>query len=265
MAIYTDANDLLTSTIEDLAGNDKIKEVLVRYLGANWLRLSLQDTPTASLNLLVGEALPNEVVYELMACQEEGKPSAPACLADVDKASIHEKAESLRKRHDPIGKFYADHDEIDSSCEETLSVLTSADNSLPEVKETDIYRLQTSLTRFFSLLEEHFSLEEEKLFPAIGAHIGFEGGPLAVMLYEHKLILSRAGFLRNLLAELVRDTSKSYLGLATFRLHFVAFSVFLRSHAGKEDAILFPMADEMLSAEEKSLLAKEISSSADAG
>jgi hemerythrin-like domain-containing protein len=87
----------------------------------------------------------------------------------------------------------------------------------------------------------HFALEEQSLFPALARHLPASQGPLAVMSAEH------AEF-RALLAHLAAAVrAGSYAGQ---RAHATEIVALLRAHIDKEDHVLFPLAEQLLSAEE---------------
>lgn len=86
----------------------------------------------------------------------------------------------------------------------------------------------------------HHGKEETALFPAMeGAGVPKDGGPIGVMLAEHE---AGRGFVRQMAASVGKDdrafarATQGYVGL-------------LRQHIAKENGVLFPMADKVLSAE----------------
>lgn len=108
---------------------------------------------------------------------------------------------------------------------------------------------------FFRLFADacHHHKEEELLFPLLEARgIPREGGPIGVMLYEHRLgrghvaamaeALERAGDGDGEARERFRGAAESYLDL-------------LAQHIFKEDQVLFPMGDGVLSEEDQADLA----------
>lgn len=98
----------------------------------------------------------------------------------------------------------------------------------------------------------HHGKEERHLFPALAA-CGFpaEGGPLAVMRAEHdegRALLARmAGALAGA-GPVPPDAA------AEFRSAALAYVALMRDHIAKENGVLFPMADGMLSAVEQARL-----------
>jgi hemerythrin-like domain-containing protein len=89
----------------------------------------------------------------------------------------------------------------------------------------------------------HHAKEEKLLFVKMEERgIPVQGGPIAVMLHEHELGRGLLRAARQALDEAaaagVRDNLDGYVRL-------------LRAHIRKEDQILFPMADQILTAEDQ--------------
>ena len=94
--------------------------------------------------------------------------------------------------------------------------------------------------RFLAAMEHHFSLEEQILFPQVEDHIGHTSGPTAVMRLEHQQM-------RQILTEMAEYLTvhdpESYLGLAETLL------ILMQQHNAKEEQILYPLSDNLLSHE----------------
>lgn len=119
------------------------------------------------------------------------------------------------------------------------------------------YMLREQVAVFTEQLQKHALKEDDVLFPMMAAHIGREFGPIAVMEHEHEQaemnlerFLEAAGPDET---ELGDEEAKFIAGYAAF-----AYSI-LTQHFNKEENVLFPMAERMLSEEEKAQLAKLIS------
>jgi regulator of cell morphogenesis and NO signaling len=84
---------------------------------------------------------------------------------------------------------------------------------------------------------QHFTLEEDALFPVLGRHLGVEQGPLAVMNSEHQAFRELLGGLGTALGTQRLDMQRQYAA---------EIIELLRSHIMKEDDILFPMAQRIL-------------------
>lgn len=98
----------------------------------------------------------------------------------------------------------------------------------------------------------HRRKEEEVLFPALAKQIGVEGGPIGVMLSEHSTEKELLTDLRAAVdsAKAGKDTKDEIRGAAQGILDL------LRPHIQKEDNILYPMAEQILSPEEQAAVAR---------
>lgn len=99
----------------------------------------------------------------------------------------------------------------------------------------------------------HHRKEEGVLFPAMAAAgLPADGGPLVVMLHEHE---EGRGFIRRMrqaaLAMAAGDMSARAAVVANTR----GYVDLLRSHIAKEDTVLFPMADQIISLSEQARVA----------
>ena len=94
-------------------------------------------------------------------------------------------------------------------------------------------------------LELHLRKEEEALFPPLEAMIGANGGPTAVMRYEHEDLRAKNKELQSLVADFgdAEKTQQNTHGLQGTISHIYEV---LTQHIHKEDYILFPMANDAL-------------------
>jgi hemerythrin-like domain-containing protein len=103
----------------------------------------------------------------------------------------------------------------------------------------------SDLAGFATFLEgevlQHFTLEEQALFPLLAGHLSPTQGPLAVMHAEHARFRELLAGLANALRDGNRNTQRT-LAAEIIEL--------LREHIAKEDHVLFPMATRVLSAAE---------------
>jgi hemerythrin-like domain-containing protein len=95
----------------------------------------------------------------------------------------------------------------------------------------------------------HNEREEEVLFPMMERYMPAQAGPTAVMRAEHRELWDLLGRLRAALSGSAPDP-------APVRATGLAVVDLLRRHIEKENAILFPMAQQMLSAEEMEEVAR---------
>ena len=96
-----------------------------------------------------------------------------------------------------------------------------------------------ALAKFRAALESHMKLEEEMLFPAFEQATGMDGGPTAVMRSEHREMLQQ---LDALASAITTGNGDGFDELARSFLHI------LDAHSMKEEKILYPMCDRLVSA-----------------
>ncbi|MDE3840384.1 hemerythrin [Bacillus methanolicus] len=120
----------------------------------------------------------------------------------------------------------------------------------------ELLQLREKVKLFLSHLDPHSEREEGVLFPMMAKYIGSTTGPIAVMEYEHDQAKRNiAAFLEKttmLDKEVNMEAAKE---LASYVIN--AYMI-LTEHFMKEENVLFPMAERMLSDEEKEELAKHI-------
>ncbi len=112
-------------------------------------------------------------------------------------------------------------------------------------------------------LAQHARKEDDALFPALDAIIGAESGPTYVMRAEHKEIHGQGELLRQTLHELnavehpkieaggakLRELAAKGGSAETLKTNAEEIIRLLDMHFGKEEQILFPMAENMLDEE----------------
>jgi hemerythrin-like domain-containing protein len=108
-------------------------------------------------------------------------------------------------------------------------------------------RLKSDVSTFVAELDPHSEREEGVLFPMLGVYIGTQSGPIAAMEYEHEQAKSLINeFL--IKAENTQLTSEERMNLSELVKN--AYDVLIQ-HFSKEENVLFPMAERMLTDEEK--------------
>ncbi|OIJ10185.1 hypothetical protein BKP35_13835 [Anaerobacillus arseniciselenatis] len=119
-----------------------------------------------------------------------------------------------------------------------------------------IDQLHEKLSIFIAELEPHSDREEDVLFEMMVKYIGREGGPIAVMEYEHNTAkLNLKEFMDKV--AFIKENEKTITKEEAFDLfrHLKIVYLTLTDHFMKEENILFPMAEKTLSDEEKEELA----------
>jgi hemerythrin-like domain-containing protein len=101
----------------------------------------------------------------------------------------------------------------------------------------------------------HHAKEENLLFPVLGLK-GFspQQGPVAVMLHEH---VEGRNFVKGMSENLELYNQGNKAALTAIYSNMLGYAELLRNHIGKENNILFRMADKVLSdAEQQTLLSQ---------
>ncbi|MGX9708494.1 hemerythrin domain-containing protein [Laceyella tengchongensis] len=119
-----------------------------------------------------------------------------------------------------------------------------------------LHELKEKAIRFERELNPHSEREEGFLFPMMAQYIGRESGPIAVMEYEHNQGKEN---LQTFIAKIDQATTPVHVEKAKEIASFMieAYNI-LSQHFMKEENVLFPMAERLLSSEEKNLLAEKI-------
>ena len=99
----------------------------------------------------------------------------------------------------------------------------------------------------------HHHKEEEVLFPALEERSSAAGGPVSIMLSEHMAGREAMGVIAASLARANEDAGARSDVLENLRL----YAYLLRLHIQKEDAVLFPLAEETLNDQEQEMMAEE--------
>jgi hemerythrin-like domain-containing protein len=128
-------------------------------------------------------------------------------------------------------------------------VLSEVERRLPAEGEFPTAFLEQALDFFVNFADgcHHFK-EEQALFPALSrAGVPVEGGPIGVMLADHRFGRSCIGAIRDSLpAARLGDAD----AIRTIRMHALDYVDVLRRHIGKEDHVLFQIAQHVLSQDE---------------
>lgn len=119
-----------------------------------------------------------------------------------------------------------------------------------------LIQLEKQVSAFVAGLEPHSDKEDNVLFPMMAKYIGRETGPIAVMEYEHE----EAKRNLRLFAEAMRARSAVVDADHAQRIarYAIEAQTVLTEHFMKEEQVLFPMAQQLLSDEEKSELGQRM-------
>jgi hemerythrin-like domain-containing protein len=94
----------------------------------------------------------------------------------------------------------------------------------------------------------HHGKEERHLFPLMEARgVARQGGPIGVMLHEHEL---GRGHIRAMVQALPEASSSAGEAVGAFTGNARRYVGLLRQHIQKEENVLFPMAEQLLTAQD---------------
>jgi regulator of cell morphogenesis and NO signaling len=161
---------------------------------------------------------------------------------EQDKLSL--PLQNLKDAHTPLRQMMEELYEMGGSI---LSNQTPQHQDLADLKER--------VVNFVTHLEPHSELEEGLLFPLLGNYIGRETGPIAVMEYEHDQAKKHLKLFLDQTDQLERVEFKDYNDITDNVIQ--AYHI-LTDHFMKEENVLFPLAEKMLSDEEKVELQEKI-------
>lgn len=95
--------------------------------------------------------------------------------------------------------------------------------------------------------EKHFEMEEKTLFPEFDAKNGMSCGPTEVMRREHEQIRFNIAMIKKALES---NNKNQILGACE------SLNILTQQHNSKEEQILYPMCDQVLSNEANELIGK---------
>lgn len=148
----------------------------------------------------------------------------------------------LRHEHEAVGHML-------DAAEAVAGRLERNEPVRPEVLE--------GIQEFFALFVDqcHHGKEEEILFPALARRgVPVEGGPIGVMLHEHEEGRELAAQLRSFAGAYARGEAGAGTAWARAARRYAHL---LAEHILKENSVLFPLAEGILSPEEQNALGAE--------
>ncbi|WP_113927052.1 hemerythrin domain-containing protein [Bacillus sp. P14.5] len=148
------------------------------------------------------------------------------------------------------------NDQKQTIYDQSRSLISSISKGIYKVEA--LIDLRDNVQIFFKELHIHSEKEEEYLFNMMAVHMDRHSGPLAVMEFEHeeaKRLINQ--FLVN--TEQSEDGRDTTAAIENCRLIIEAYHV-LSSHFMKEEQVLFPMAENVLTDEQKEDLWRHVAS-----
>ncbi len=114
-----------------------------------------------------------------------------------------------------------------------------------DVAQQQWERALNDFSHFKMAMEQHFSKEEQVLFPAVEQRLGQTDGPTAVMRMEHQQMRQLFTEMENCLTQ---QAQEQYLGFSETLL------MLMQQHNAKEEQILYPLSDSALNNELATML-----------
>jgi hemerythrin-like domain-containing protein len=138
-----------------------------------------------------------------------------------------------------------------------LHVLDAAQREVETIEATGTLHADNieKMVDFFRNFADrcHHMKEEQQLFVRLGERgMPTHTGPVAVMLSEHE---TGRNFVRTIVAALPKARANDSDAIQLIGASLAGYSNHLRSHIAKENNILFPMADRVLTAADQTELA----------
>ncbi|MDZ7582193.1 MAG: hemerythrin domain-containing protein [Deltaproteobacteria bacterium] len=153
---------------------------------------------------------------------------------------------------DPIKDLTAEHEAVRLTLRVLEEISTAIDRS-GKIADGDHI---DSLLEFFGVFVDkcHHGKEEKLLFPALEeVGVGNEGGPIGVMLAEHRQGRELVGAMRSAMTQYRQGEAAA---AARFSKAAKAYIDLLNRHIEKENNVLFSIADQHLSKDKLSELKK---------
>ena len=176
-----------------------------------------------------------------------GATSMTGCMSGLNENTnliLCEGIQQLKNEHPPLLKMLGDLLSLSLKIEEG------------EQPEADFTNLRTAVVEFLAELGPHSDREEGVLFEMMAGYIGREMGPIAVMEYEHDQAKRYIGTFLDNTKNGTEGFSKEEMIHNAQLIKNANYT--LVSHFAKEESILFPMAENMLSEDEKRELTARI-------
>ncbi len=218
-----------------LADPDRAKEALELYSSMGFEVMAKKLEPT-DLSPQCGTCAPTICQTFVMIYT---RPKEPHLETSTRNTSVH-PTKCLRSEHQVI-----------------LRVLDCFEIALRKAHETKTVSkaIFDPFVEFFQGFADrcHHCKEEDRLFPCLEKKgIPRDGGPIGVMLYEHEQCRKHV---RNIKAAIADTESESSSAFETVMSEGQIFLELLRAHIGKENNVLFDMADNVVMGDDLSNLA----------
>lgn len=188
------------------------------------------------------EALEQSTVLLVLTPDEQDTPTIPK--RELEHVNAYQRPELIDQIAPELQPLVRDHVHV-------CQVLESVEQS------TDLKTIKFALDLIAHELDSHFIAEEKVVFPRMANHVGgLDIGPVARLLEEHRHIRQLHAEAEELLSAYHHSDDQHTKNLLMTKVFDL--STALLNHLGKEDSHLFPMTSRLLTDEEKSAIAKEL-------
>lgn len=175
-------------------------------------------------------------------------------MEHISHCDLFKRAMQSKSPLSPALQYLKDEHPLFRKQMETIHGLAQHIIDLPNYKDhmQDLRHLQDMVVEFEQALIPHSEKEEEILFPLMITYVGHGGGPIAVMEFEHE---QAKGYLNLFLEQVenIGDIIDEALAKEMAR-NTIQMCRILTDHFLKEEEVLFPNAQEMLTDDEKKWL-----------
>jgi regulator of cell morphogenesis and NO signaling len=151
-----------------------------------------------------------------------------------------------------LSLLVGEHVPLREQLEVLFSLCTKVETE--EEKRVALEELVKEVVSFSTNLEFHSVREEDILFRMMEVYLGKNGGPIAVMEYEHE---QANGFIKTFLSNTENHAQSSEEIIENTNLIKDAYHTLL-DHFMKEEQVLYPMAEKLFSEEEKELFKQKV-------
>lgn len=151
-----------------------------------------------------------------------------------------------------LSLLVGEHVPLREQLEVLFSLCTKVETE--EEKRVALVELVKEVVSFSTNLEFHSVREEDILFRMMEVYLGKNGGPIAVMEYEHE---QANGFINTFLSKTENQSLTPEEIIENTNLIKDAYHTLL-DHFMKEEQVLYPMAEKLFSEEEKELFKQKV-------
>ncbi|MCD8501813.1 MAG: hemerythrin domain-containing protein [Bacillaceae bacterium] len=155
----------------------------------------------------------------------------------------------------PLKQLIDEHPSLLAKMDEFHEMILQYETTTRDNWYEIIIHLQEKLSVFVKELEPHAEKEENLLFEMLIPYLGRESGPIAVMEHEHHLAKKDLKKFQDE-ASFIKSQKQPVNQEKAFQLfdHLKTVYTTLTSHFMKEEQVLFPLAEQTFSEDEKQIL-----------